>query len=165
MKSVVKITIIFAFLLTLGCKKDKLESVPPTITFLDANLSKDKTYCIVRFEFFDGDGDLGLRQNENEGEFEFNLFVDYYEKENGVWKLKSPVITWNSSENKYDTTELHLRVPFIENETKEPLRGETQVELFFNTFVVPDTFKYEIILKDRALHSSNKITTSDILTN
>ena len=163
MKSNVKIAIIFTFLLSWGCKKEQSAPVPPIITFLEANLSEDKTYSIVTFEFFDGDGDLGLRQNENGGNFEFNLFVDYYEKENGIWKLKSPVITWNSSENKYDTTELHLRVPFIENKTNEPLKGETRVELFFNTFAVPDTFKYEITLKDRALNSSNTITSSDII--
>ncbi|MCO6499184.1 MAG: hypothetical protein J5I47_02270 [Vicingus serpentipes] len=163
MKSVVKIAIIFALFLILGCKKDKSDPVPPVINFLQANFSADKTYVVVKFEFFDGDGDLGLKQNENSGDYEFNLFVDYYEKENGIWKLKSPVITWNSSENKYDTTQLHLRVPFIENETNESLRGETEVNLFYNTFNIPDTFKYEIVLRDRALHSSNKITTSDLL--
>jgi len=165
MKSGVKIAIIFTFFLILGCKKDKTDPVAPIITFLDAHLSADKTYTIVNFEFFDGDGDLGLKQNENLGDYEFNLLVDYYEKKNGVWQLKSPIITWNSNENKYDTTQLHLRVPFIENKTNQSLRGETTVNLFYNTFNVPDTFKYELTLKDRALHSSNTITTSKLYPN
>jgi hypothetical protein len=163
MQRIVKITIIFTLLFIFGCKKDNPDPVPPIITFMDAQLSPDKTYNIVRFEFFDGDGDLGLKQNENSGEQEFNLFIDYYEKNNGTWELKSPVVTWNTSENKFDTTELHLRVPFIENEAGGELKGETSVDLFYDYNA--DTIKYELTLKDRALHSSNTITTSEIIVN
>ena len=163
MQSVVKIVIISTLLLVVGCKKDDPEPVPPVITFLEANLSIDNTYSIIKFEFFDGDGDLGLKQEENSGGQEFNLFIDYYEKINGVWVLKSPVATWNVNENKWDTTELHLRVPFIENETNSSLRGETLVNLFYDFNA--DTIKYELLLKDRALHKSNMITTDEIIIN
>jgi len=77
--------------------------------------------------------------------------------------LKSPIITFNVSENKFDTTELHLRIPFIENEAKKPLEGETEVKLLFDFNA--DTFRYELFIVDRALHKSNTIVTSDFIVN
>lgn len=164
MQQTVKIAIILvATALIWSCKKKEVTSVPPTITFLDAQMAEGNAYSIVRFEFYDEDGDLGLKQSENSGKQEFNLFVDYYEKINGAWVLKSPVITYNTTEGKYDTTELHLRVPFIENESKVSLEGETEVQLLYNFNA--DTFRYELVLRDRALQNSNRIVTSDIIIN
>lgn len=163
MQQLVKIVIIISLFFVFGCKKNNPEPVAPIITFLDATLSADKTFINVRFDFFDGDGDLGLKQNENQGDQQFNLFVEYYEMTNGVWIKKSPVVSWNTSENKFDTTELHLRLPFIENETNGELKGETSVDLFYDFNA--DTLKYELLLKDRALHNSNIIETSAIIVN
>lgn len=164
MQQTVKIAIILvAIALIWSCKKKEVTPVPPTITFLDAQMADDNSYSIVRFEFYDEDGDLGLKQSENSGEQEFNLFVDYYEKINGAWVLKSPVITYNTTEAKYDTTDLHLRVPFIENESNVSLEGETEVQLLYNFNA--DTFRYELVLRDRALQNSNRIVTSDIIIN
>lgn len=162
MKQSTKLVILFAIVLSLGCKKEDPEPVSPIITFLDARLSSDESYSVVRFEFFDGDGDLGLKQEENGGEQEFNVFVDYYEKINGVWILKSPIIRGNSSGG-FDTTELHIRMPFLENEAQRALEGETKIDLLYDFFA--DTFRYEISIKDRALHLSNVITTSDLIVN
>jgi len=160
MKKFTNVAILFTLLFLIGCEKDDPIPTPPVITFLDAGLSPDSTFSIVRFDFFDADGDLGLLQDENTGDQEFNLFVDYFEKENGIWVLKSPIITGNSAGG-FDTTFLHLRLPFIENETQNELEGETSVNLFYG--LNPDTFRYEIFLKDRALQESNRITTSEIV--
>jgi len=159
----VKLVIIILLLLSFSCKKEDPTPVPPEITFLDGWFSSDQSFVTARFEFYDGDGDLGLKQFENLGNQEFNLFVDYYEKQNGIWALKSPIITFNVSENKFDTTELHLRIPFIENEAKKPLEGETEVKLLFDFNA--DTFRYELFIVDRALHKSNTIVTSDFIVN
>ncbi len=164
MKKFVNLLILFA-LVAVSCKKEDPTPGPPQLTFVDAGLSSDKSYSIVTFEFFDNDGDLGLRQSENTGEQQYNLFVNYYEKLNGVWELKSPIVTYNSGTNSYDTTVFHLRVPFIENDEKKSLKGETKVLLLYNPFSIADTFRYDLMLKDRALHSSNIITTSEIITN
>ena len=167
MKQLSKLIILFSIVLTVGCKKKDPEKVPPVITFMDANLSSDKTSSIVRFEFFDGDGDLGLHQDENLGEQEFNLFVEYYEKINGVWTLKTPIIDSNFNTLvtppawEYDTTYLHARIPFIKNESERALEGETQVNLLYNFNA--DTFRYEIRLKDRAFHMSNVIITTELI--
>ncbi len=147
MKQLTKLAILFAIILSLGCKKDDPTPVPPVIKFLDAQLSVDKTFSIVRFEFFDGDGDLGLKQEENTGEQAFNVFVDFYKKNNGIWVL--------------DTTNLDARLPFLENESGRELEGETQISLLYDFSV--DTFRYEISIKDRALHLSNIITTSELI--
>lgn len=163
MKLEVKLAIIVALFFGFGCQKDDPTPVPPEITFIDGGLASDGSFANVRFEFFDGDGDLGLKQGENTGDQAFNLFVDYYEKENGVWVLKSPIITFNVSENKFDTTELHLRIPFIENEAKKSLEGETEVKLLFDFNA--DTFRYEMFILDRALNKSNTIVTSDFIVN
>jgi len=162
-KRITILVILFAITLSIGCKKEETEPVPPVITFMDAHLSGDKSYSIVRFEFYDGDGDLGLTQEENTGDQEFNVFVDYYEKINGVWVLKSPVITWNTTEAKFDTTELHLRFPFLENESGRSLEGEAQIDLLYN--FAADTFRYDISIKDRTLHLSNVITTTELIVN
>ena len=53
-------------------------------------------------------------------------------------------------------------MPFIQNKEKQSLRGETYVKLIYNAFSVADTFKYEMVLKDRALHSSNKIESAEL---
>jgi hypothetical protein len=163
MQLAVKITILFAILFSFGCSKENPDPAPPSITFMDAQFSADKSFSIVQFEFFDGDGDLGLKQDENGGELEFNVFVDYYEKINGVWILKSPVITYNTTEAKFDTTDLHLRLPFLENESGRSLEGETKIDLLYDFNA--DTFRYEISIKDRALQLSNVITTSELITN
>ena len=163
MKQLSKLAILFTIVLSIGCKKEDPEPVPPIITFLDAQFSPDESYSIVRFEFIDGDGDLGLKQEENTGEREFNVFIDYYEKINGVWTLKSPIITWNTTEAKFDTTDLHLRWPFLENEANRALEGEVKIDLLYNFNA--DTFRYDISIKDRALHTSNVISTSELIVN
>ena len=163
MNRVVKLSIIMSIFFAVACEKDDPTPVPPEITFLDGGLAADGSFALVRFEFYDGDGDLGLKQDESEGDQQYNLFVDYYEKQNGVWVLKSPIITYNVGENKYDTTDLHLRIPFIENEAKRPLEGETEVKLLYNFNV--DTFRYEMYITDRAFQKSNRITTTDFVVN
>ncbi len=171
MKTGVKIAIILIVCVAVfGCKKKDPTPVPPVITFKEAYLSQDNTYSIIKFEFYDGDGDLGLKQDENTGDREFNLLVDYYEKVNGVWVLKSPVITYNTSEAKYDTTYLHTRIPFIENENNDALEGDMEIDLLYHPNLYlntpqADTIRYEIILLDRALQQSNKITTSELVIN
>lgn len=163
MKQLSKLAILFSIVLAVGCKKNESTPVPPVLKFVDARLSEDKGSSVVRFEFFDGDGDLGLKQEENTGEQEFNLFVDYYEKNNGIWVLISPIIKWNATDAVYDTSDLNLRIPFLENKDGRALEGETKINLLYNFNA--DTFRYDISLKDRALHTSNIITTSEIVVN
>jgi len=164
------LVILFAIVIAVGCKKENTTPQPPVITFLAAQFSADKSASIIKFEFFDANGDLGLQQEENNGEQQYNIFVDYYEKENGAWILKSPIIAQipdldEPSGFRSDTTITNLRFPFLENEDGSSLTGEAQIELFYNNFIQPlaDTFRYEIYINDRAFQKSNTIVTEEMI--
>ena len=153
-------------LIAVGCKKESSPPQPPIITFVSAEFNANKTASIIKFEFLDENGDLGLRQEENQGEQENNLFVDYYERINGEWVLKSPIITLSTIQPdpntvKYDTTELNARFPFIENEDESALTGDAEIVLLYNPTI--DTFRYEIYIKDRAFQKSNTLITPDMI--
>ena len=170
MKRTTILAILFAIVIAVGCKKENTTPQPPAITFVDAQFSADKSASIVSFEFFDANGDLGLQQEENKGEQQFNIFVDYYEKEDGVWALKSPIIAAIPDADeptgfRFDTTVTHLRFPFLENEDGSSLTGTARIELFYNNFIQPlaDTFRYEIYINDRAFQKSNIITTTEMI--
>ena len=173
MRNITKLAILFTILLSIGCKKEDPIPVAPVITFVDANVAPNKASAVVKLEFLDEDGDLGLKQEESAGEQDYNVFVDYYEKVNGEWILKSPLIVWNPDiqhplGGTFDTSITNLRFPFLENDAQRALQGEVKLDLLLNTpnfaFTAgPDTIKYDIYIKDRAFHKSNVITTSEII--
>ena len=172
-QNITKLVILFTCLITVGCKNSAPIPSPPFITFIDANLAANKASAVVKLSFLDEDGDLGLRQEENEGQEEYNVFVDYYEKINGEWVLKAPLIIWNPDISHplggtFDTSITNLRIPFIENEAQRELQGEISLDLLLNaqnflSTVGPDTFKYDIYIQDRAFQKSNVITTSELI--
>jgi hypothetical protein len=173
-QNITKLVILFICFITLGCKKKAPIPAPPVITFIDANVAANKASAVVKIEFLDEDGDLGLTQEENEGQQQYNVFVDYYEKINGVWVLKSPLIIWNPDISlplggTFDTSITNLRLPFLENEAQRALQGEVSLDLiFYNTqnFAFtpgPDTVKYGIYIQDRAFQKSNVITTTALI--
>ncbi len=173
MRNATKIAILFTLLLSFGCKKEDPVPVAPVITFVEANVASNNASAVVKLEFLDEDGDLGLKQEENVGKQDYNVFVDYYEKLNGDWVLKSPIIVWTKDithplGGTYDTSITNLRFPFLENEAQRALQGEIKLDLILDAgkFVVssgPDTIKYDIYIKDRAFHKSNVITTTDLI--
>ncbi|NQX97261.1 MAG: hypothetical protein HRT73_05185 [Flavobacteriales bacterium] len=175
MKFKSKLAILFAITAFVSCKKEEPTPVSPTITFVEAKLSNDKLSSVIKFDFIDGDGDLGLKQEENIGEQKFNVFVDYYEKRNGLWVLKSPIVNWKPDITLplggfFDTTIVNARFPFIENELDRALQGEIKIVLLYNKLSLDststaDTIKYDLYIKDRAFHKSNIITTADIIVN
>jgi hypothetical protein len=172
-QNIAKLIILFTCLISLGCKKEEPIPVAPVITFIDASVASNKASAVVNIEFFDENGDLGLSQEENEGQQEYNVFVDYYEKVNGEWILKSPLIVWkpdiqNPLGGTFDTSVTNLRIPFIENEAQRALQGEISLDLLFNAqsfaFTLhPDTVKYALSIQDRAFQKSNVITTTEII--
>lgn len=151
MKYKSKIAILFAILFIACSKNNDPKLAAPIITFVEASMiSLSDTTCVtrVKFEFIDEDGDLGLKQDEGTGEFQTNVFVDYYKKVDGVWILGSQ--------------DLDSRFPFLENEEETSLQGEIEIDLLCGQNI--DTFRYDIFIKDRALHSSNIISTTELTT-
>ncbi|MDB4533586.1 hypothetical protein N9242_01850 [Vicingaceae bacterium] len=168
-----KIAILLTFLFFIGCKKEDATPVAPVIKFVEANVASNNASAVVKIEFLDKNGDLGLKQEENSGEQKYNVFVDYYEKIDGEWILKSPIVTprqdiTSPSGWVYDTTNTNVRIPFLENDAQRALQGEVKLDLlldglsFFESLGA-DTFKYDIYIKDRSLRSSNVITTTELI--
>ncbi len=115
----------------------------------------------LTFEFTDGDGDIGLNPRDtlnpyNPGnKYYYNVFVEYYELQNGVWTLipitnpplyyRSPVVT-PKGQNKTLNGSMTIDLPFYHNPA--------------SSF---DTIKLSMQLVDRALNESNIVETSAIV--
>lgn len=113
---------------------------------------------VVQISFTDGDGDLGLEPSDTNGVFHqdstyyFNLFVNYFEKKEGVFELITPVFP------------NHVRIPNLTpTGSDKTLEGEMNVGVFADFTSPYDTVKWELYLVDRALHHSNVVSTHEIV--
>lgn len=128
-------------------------------TVLNQNLlSEADSIGFVRFRFTDGDGDLGLNPADTTGQFAqgqtyyHNLFVHYFEKQNGHYVEFIPVFPFHSR--------------FKDLTPKggdKSLQGQMDVGVFARPGSSFDTVRYEIYIVDRALNHSDTIVTEDII--
>ncbi len=120
---------------------------------------------ILKLYFTDGDGDVGLSASDTfppydkESEYYYNFFIDYFEKQNGVWTkvvLPPPFPGADSLTN-------NSRIPNLTPEgPNKSLEGEINMQLFTNNpFSAFDTVRYEVRICDRALNMSNIVRTPD----
>ena len=117
------------------------------------------------FDFTDGDGNLGLDQEDTTGVFcldgcyyYHNLFLNYFEKQDGEW-------VHYSYENEDILVPFYYRVPRVTPRGQNP-QLEGTIELDMPTYYLPtsyDTCRFEIVLVDRGLNHSNTIITRDII--
>jgi hypothetical protein len=109
---------------------------------------------VLKFSFIDGDGDIGLKSSDTSAAYKYDLFINYYEKQKGVFKLMElPDITFNS------------RIPYIESNSEDgSVKGEVEIEIFINNpYSKYDTIRFDAYILDRALNKSNIITTTEII--
>ncbi len=109
------------------------------------------------FKFEDGDGDIGLEQPDSlsSDTTAYNLFLTLFEKIDGQYQ--------KVDEEDLETP-LNYRIPYIENiGQNKTLKGEIKVEFYYYLLMLYDTIKYEFYIVDRALHSSNIETTTEIV--
>lgn len=113
---------------------------------------------VVQISFTDGNGDLGLEAGDTNGVFHedstyyFNLFVNYYEKKEGVFELITPVFP------------NHVRFPNLTPAGNDKaLEGEMNIGVFADFTSPYDTVKWEVYLVDRSLNHSNTISTQEIV--
>lgn len=116
-------------------------------------------------DFRDGDGDLGLSEDDinvapfNTGNGRFNYFIKPFKKDASGNFV--PFI--NGSEGEYDSTFPRLDKA---NAKPAPLKGTLRFTQYYDLAGAPfrpgQVFRFEISIRDRALHASNKITTSEI---
>lgn len=148
-----------------GCRKDEKFPVIPHIEFLEfvkyGNDSAD-----FRISFTDGDGDLGLDQGDTLPPFDSasgnaeNIYMLYYQKDTltGQW------VTYelSPSDTIVNLLTYNYRIPRIDPQGQnKSLEGEIIVHMY-PPFNVQNPFKYEVYIKDRALHQSNKIVSPEL---
>lgn len=104
---------------------------------------------LLTISFTDGDGDIGLYQSETE-------LTDVFIYRIGIL---------NGSPSLSDMDTLNFRIPYLTPEAQnKTLRGEIDVEFNLYKANYPyDTMYYELYIQDRALNTSNIITTPEIV--
>lgn len=141
---------------TWSCTKMEEFSAIPSISF--KKFSKSTVNGIddsvrVAISFTDGDGDIGLKDEETSAPYDVNLFITYFELQDGKYIPIPEKSTY--------------RIPYLVPSGKnKALRGDIAVKLSlppgrdaYNT----DTVHFEIYMMDRALNKSNIITTPDLI--
>lgn len=166
MKPLSKIILIIVFSLAaflFSCKEKIKYPIIPAIEYVSfakhPNSQGVDDKGTLTFSFTDGDGDIGLRPSDTLYPFDpasqwyYNLFITYYEKQNGDYVAVVLPLTNNS------------RIPFVtpDGENKS-IKGNIEVELFINNPTSSyDTICFDVQIADRALNTSNIIRTPDII--
>ncbi len=173
-----KIQLILVIVLAAGlssCKK--IEKFPdvPRIEFLDFTTLYNPDLDIydrgvLRFSFEDGDGDIGLNSGDtlppfNPGsQYHYNLVITYFELQDGEL-VEVPILWYNPQTEQYDTLSLSARIPNLTPEgVNKAISGEILDTLFIYNFnSTYDTIMFEAFIVDRALNTSNVISTPLII--
>lgn len=171
MKQTVVIITLLIFLVALGCKKYEEYPPEPRIEFMDFLLLRDAQGIdqrgVLRFSFTDGDGNIGLYDSDSLPPFDYNLFIRYFEQQNGSFKevflISSRYI--NDTTLVYDTATFNGRIPLLTPAGKnKSISGEIEDTLFVNNPLSPyDTIMFEVFIRDRDLNESNVIQTPPIV--
>lgn len=154
-----------------GCKKYDEYPPEPAIEYLDFVLLRDAQDIdqrgVLRFSFADGDGNIGLFSFDTLPPYDYNLFVKYFERQNGVFKeifLVTPNYI-NDTTIVYDTATFNGRIPILTPAGKnKAINGEIEDTLFVNNpLSTYDTIMFEVYIQDRDLNKSNTIQTPPIV--
>lgn len=145
------VAILLAF--STACERDDCEGTVPSISYKNLGIV-DGNEAIVSITFKDCDGDIGLEADDTTGvyapdsnnRYHYNLYIDYYEKVEGEWE---PLESFT-----------RYRVPRLENDgSSRTTEGTIEVNLTpYFAATEFDTFRYELVLIDRALNESNRVT-------
>lgn len=138
-----------------SCKENETFPVIPHIEYL--GFMKLQTEAgidslgILRFSFTDGDGDLGYPSGSANPQYD--LFISYFELNNGVLV---PYITPSG-----DTIQFNARLPYLTPDiANKTIKGEIEDTLSINNPVSDnDTILFRIYITDRAGNQSNTIET------
>ena len=155
MKQTVFLIIFLSSLLFLSsCLEREDFPLEPRIELISFTPYQDTDSATLILGFTDGDGDIGLRSDEENPPY--NMFMQYHEKQNGVFVEVIPTIPFN------------YRLPIINEAGKpRPLQGEIEIGVsFFYDLTSPyDTIKYSMYIVDRAGNMSNTVETDEIIVN
>jgi hypothetical protein len=162
--SLLGVIIVMAMILG-SCKREENFPIVPSISLVEfKGYGNDSAICKINFT--DGDGDIGLDPFDTVTPFNrtskyFNdLFLVYYYDSVGVWKPYNmhPADTVKSQ---FDTLQYTYRIPNLtQNGQVQALQGEIKVKIPAPYALPHQTYKYTIMLVDRALHRSNIVETT-----
>jgi hypothetical protein len=167
MKNIFKYGILFTVfaLVFLSCTKEEQFPIVPEIKYESfIRLFNPNSGLFERgvltISFTDGDGDIGLRPSDTVPPYDYNLFIDYFEIQNGD-TVKVAIIDPIS----LDTITFNQRIPILTpGGSNKSIKGEIEDTLFIYNYSSPfDTIMFELYIVDRALHQSNVIQTPLIL--
>jgi hypothetical protein len=152
-------TLIFTTVFLASCLKTEEFPVEPAISFV--SFETKGSGADLKLTFTDGDGDIGLDPGDTLAPFDlsskyyYNLFIRYYELQNGQWIL----IPITNPPLSYRTPKV---TPTGQNKS---LNGNMTINLtlYYNAFSLYDTLKLDVQLVDRALHESNIIEIGPLL--
>ncbi|MCX6189553.1 MAG: hypothetical protein NTW54_08140 [Bacteroidetes bacterium] len=163
------ILLIPAFLIAftfIKCRKESLVSPIPTISFLGYEKISYKGFnqdslLFLRIHFEDGDGDIGLSITDTAAPFRigdryyYNVFASYQAGKNGNYEYLI---------NGADTVSYNDRINNLQPETRNKgITGTITLKLEpIIGALLPDSIKLNIYIVDRALNTSNTITTGAI---
>lgn len=143
----------FAITFLVACTDEEQYPLEPIIEFNSIVTNGDE--AVLTLNFTDGDGNIGLQEFEVDSPYNFNLFLDYYEKQNGKFEKVNLPIPFS------------YRIPMINKSDRErPLKGEIKVDIsptYFNPFSQYDTLKLDIYILDRKLNKSNTVSTPELV--
>ena len=150
-----------ALLLLSGCLKKKEYPSAPVIEFNGFNAFKNvqgkDSAAVVVIHYTDGEGDIGLTQADTiapfEGIYYYNCFLEYYEKQHGVW-IKPAL-----------SLPFYYRIPPLLDNGQQAVDGTIEISLsapYFSPSAF-DTIKFSAKIVDHALHESNTIETPEIV--
>lgn len=132
-----------------SCQKKESYPLEPIISFDNFLVYQDS--ALLSLNFTDGDGDIGLGDADTVAPYDSDLFLVYYEKQNGVFKKIDLPLPFN------------YRIPLLNKTNKaKALKGTITVNItptYYNPFSKFDTLKFDVFIKDRAQNVSNTIST------
>ncbi len=165
MNNYLKKYFLFFFLIVVtiySCNDDEEYPIIPEINFEGfTKLWNPNTMIydrgVLKISFKDGDGDIGLKNSETEPPYDYNLFVKYYEYQNG--DTVRVVIA--------DSNEFNARIPMLTPQgSNKAIKGEIEDTVFMYNYQSDfDTIMFDVYLVDRALHKSNTVSTGWFLRN
>ncbi len=151
-------SVIITILIT-SCAKEKSFPPEPKIEFLHyVKYANDSADCIISFK--DGDGDIGIEQGDTISKDDF-VMKYLYKGTDGNFHPFDIVDTTAVM----DTLFYSYRIPYLTPDGQyKALDGEIKAKLRVPPIYVPGhtIVKFEIYIRDRAGHMSNRVQTNEI---
>jgi hypothetical protein len=147
-------------LIFVGCLKQ--EEFPDTPVLKSGAMTLLGDSARLQLSFTDGDGNFGLEQADTTGDFalcgnRYNLFIEYYEKVNGVWEWQ-PLDPCDDPAPDPDVP-FYFKVPWAKPTGQNPTQ-QGMIGVAINFWYLPsdqDTVKYLVHIMDRDFQSSNTL--------